>query len=353
LKLNNSFPTNYTWWSVYLWSLDNLVNLVKQNIKNSVAARSFPQSKIDGFYAIFVQYDTNIINLKNALDTLINSLETVKNNYDNQIINLKTQIDNISNQIKNIDDNKLNSYTTNLDIQTNQSKSQLDNLKTNLTNIISQINSLNGKEQIQVRQLENQLTQLRSSLNNININLQEQKIYAGIDGKIKSKKVSVWNKIWPNGLICQIIPDKAWLKLQVYTNKKLTIWTDILFNNNDKTCKTKIVSLLPYKESVSLNNIYETENIALCGDKKINFSTLFSEWKIININYNSKNNNKGNIATNIKILLDFVINRLTGKYVKKVLTWWKIETVQIKLKDIDGLSVGISSWLSINDKICK
>lgn len=349
IKLNNHFPTTYTWWSDYLEKLDNLVNLVKKAIKDSVSSRTFSQSQIDAFYNIFVQYDNNLINLKNGLDTLIHSLETVKNNYDNQITNLNTQIDNISNQIENIKANKLNSYTSNLDIQTNQTKSQLDNLKTNLTNIISQINSLKEKEKIQIKQLENQLSQLQSSLNQININLQEQKIYAGVRWKVKSKKISVWNKVGTNALLCQIVPEKAWLKLQVYTNQKLKLWTDVSFKTNNKICKSKLVSLLPYKESVSLNNIYETDNLAICNDKKVDFASLFSEWKILNVEYKIQNS----ISKNIKIPLDFVINKLTGKYVKKVLSWWKINIVKIKLKDIDGLYASISSWIKLGDRICK
>jgi len=351
LKLNNNLPTNDTWWSDYLRKIDDLANLVKENIKDSVVSRNFSQKSIDSYYGIFVTYDNNLISLKNTLDTLINSLETVKNNYDNQIINLKTQINTISNQITNINQNKLNSYTSNLDIQTNQTKSQLDNLKTNLTNIISQIDSLYNKEKIQIKQLENQLTQLKTSLNKININLQEQNIYAGITWKIKSKNVSVWNKIWPNSLLCQIVPNKAWLKLQIYTNINLQIGTYISFENNNKLCKTNIVSLLPYKESVSQNNIYETDNSAVCSWQKIDLSNILTEWKIINVNYNNKDIR--NLTKSIKIPLDFIINKLTGKYVKKVFSWWKIKSVKIELNNIDWLYSEIWSWLSIGDKICK
>ena len=353
LKLNDSFSTNNTWWSDYLLKLDDLVNLVKNNIKDSVPSRNLSQTLIDGYYKTFVQYDNNLISLKNALDTLINNLETVKNNYDNKIINLQTQINTISNQITNINKNKLNSYTSNLDIQTNKTKSQLDSLKASLSNIISQINSLSEKEKIQVKQLENQLTQLKSSLNQININLQEQKIYTNVSWKIKSKNVSVWNKVWPNSLLCQIVPDKAWLKLQIYTNKSLQIWNYVSLKNNNKLCKTKIVSLLTYKESVSQNNIYETDNFALCNDKTVDLATLFSEWKIINVSYNNKNDGNKNITKNIKIPLDFMINKLTGKYVKKVFSWWEIKSVKINLENIDWLYANISSWLSIGDKICK
>ena len=352
LQLNNKFPSTNTWWSEYLWKLDDLVNLVKENIKDSApASRIFPQTQIDGYYQFFVQYDNNLISLKNALDTLINNFKAVKNNYENQIINLKNQIDNISSQIENINENKLNSYTSSLDIQINQTKSQLDNLKTNLTNIISQINSLKEKEKIQIKQLENQLTQIKTSLNQININLQEQKIYAGVNWKIKIKNTSAWNKVWPNSLLCQIVPNKAWLKLQVYTNKNLNIWKYVSFENDGKLCKSQIISKLPYKEPVSQNNIYETDNFATCSWQKIDLSNLLSEWKVINVNY--EDNDNTNIQKDIKIPLDFILNKLTGKYVQKVLSWWDIKLIKIDIKNIDGLYAQIWSWLSISDKICK
>jgi len=349
IKLNNNLPTNYDWWSLYIWQLDDFIKIVQESIKDSVPSSAFTENQIDSFYNMFVQYDNNLIILKNALDTLINNLETVKNNYDNQIINLQTQINNISNQIANINQNKLNSYTSNLDIQTNQNKSQITNLKTNVDNIISQINSLQEKEKIQINQLENQLNQLKTSLNQININLQEQNIYANVIWKIKSKNVSVWNKIWPNSLLCQIIPDKAWLKIQVYTNKDLQIQDYILFKDGEKDCKAKIDLLLPYKDTLTLNNIYETENFAICNNKNIDISKIFSEWKIIDLNYT----NNDNISKNIKIPLDFVINKITGNYVKKVLSWWKIETVKINLENIDWYYAEIWSWIMIGDKICR
>ena len=94
----------------------------------------------------------------------------------------------------------------------------MDSAQTNLENILSQIKSLKAQEQIQIKQLENQLANLNSSLKNIQDSLVVQKIYAQVEGKVKHKNVSKWNKVWANTLLCQIVPLKSSLKMQVFGN---------------------------------------------------------------------------------------------------------------------------------------
>jgi len=333
-------------WSEYLKELDDLVNLVKNSIKSSVTSRTLPQTMIDGWYSMFSQYDTNLINIKNSLDTLSENLSTVKNNYDNQILSLQTQINTVKNNIENIKNNKFGSYTSSIDIQLNQTKSQLDTTKSNLSNIISQISSLKDQEKIQIKQLENQLSQLQSSLNSININLSSQNIYAQVNGKVKIKKVSVNNKVWPNSLLCQIVPNKSSMKLQVFSNINWNLKFVSFTDDNWKKCKLKVISKLPYKNILTQDNIFETENIKNCS---------LNQGQILSVNGNiwEWNMISKNIKQKIYIPLKFVIDTMNWQSVYKVIWSWDYKKIALQLWNIDGTNIEVLSGLNIGDKICK
>jgi len=283
LNLNNWIPNenDYEAWSEYLEKVHKLVVIVKQAVSNSVSSRVLPQTTINWWYSMFSQYDTSLLTFKTNIDNLTQSLKTVKNNYDTQILNLQTQINATKNNIGNLWENKLGSYTSSIDVQINQIQSQLDNTKSSLSNVLSQIDSLKSQENIQVKQLSSQLSSLNTSLRNIITNLSVQSIYAGVDWKIKLKKVAEWNKVWPNSLLCQIIPNKSSLKLQVYTNNLLN--TDnwyVVVDVNSQKCKLNILSLLPYKDPVTQNNIYETDTKCKIewSEKYIDLQKILQDW---------------------------------------------------------------------------
>jgi len=351
LQLYQQTPSTYTWWSDYLAKDEKLVVLVKQATSDSISSMTLPQTTIDTWFNLFSEYDNSLITLKNNLDNLIQSLQTVENNYDTQILNLQTQINSTRNNIENLEKNKLGSYTSSIDVQINQTKSQLDNTKASLSNILSQIDSLKSQENIQVKQLENQLSSLNASLKNILTSLSVQNIYAGVNWKVKIKKVAEWNKVWPGTLLCQIIPDKSSLKFQVFSSLKLSVPWKVYFDKNWKNCSVDLVSKLPYKDMMTQNNIYETNTIADCSGQKIQLIDLLTEWKVLNVNY--KNDVQNSKISKVYIPLDYVVNKLTGQFVKRELTWWKIETEEVKLWNIDGSNVEILSWLKNWDKLCK
>ncbi len=342
-KINNLSNKEF---SNYIQQVDLLVQDVKQAIKNSVASRSFSQTQINTYYNEFNSYDLALISSKTKLDDLIQNYTTIVNNYDTQIISLETQIDTIKSNIKNIKDNKIDSYSSSIDIQINTTKTQLDNTNSSLKNIENQIKSLDDQENIQLKQLENQISSLKSNLSQINVNLAPQNIYAGVNWKIKNKKADKWNKVWPNGLICQIVPNKSSLKLQIYGD--LGVGRDLgeveFKDNNWKNCKLKIVSKLPYQDPITQNNIYETEDNINCN---------IQEWEILSVKYNKENNKVINWNKKIFIPLDFVVNKLTGQFVKEKIASWDIQEIPVKLWNIDWTNVEILSWLKIWDKICR
>ena len=333
------------WWLLdeknivqYLQKTDDLANLVKESIKASVTSITLPQNMIDSWYWMFDKYDSSLINLKNSLETLYNTKETLKNNYDNQILNLQTQINTIKNNIENLKNNKLSSYSSSIDIQINQTKSQLDSLKSNLEKIVDNIKSLKEQENIQIKQFENQISQLNANLANIQHNLSNQNIYAKVDGKVKFKKVSKWNKIGPGTLLCQIIPKKSSLKLQIYG------WDNLIASKVEvfSWCELSIISKLPYKNPITQNSIYETENLP--SDCNL------EENKILNVKV--KINWKKNTNNIIKIPLDFVINKITGQKVK-IYSWNKLIEKNIKLWNVDWVNVEVLSGLKIGDRVCR
>jgi len=330
----------------YIQKVDDLVQKVKQALKASINTRTFPQTQIDALYAKFTNYDNSLIQIKWSLDNLIKSLQTLTNTYDNQIISVQTNINSVQNSIENLEKNKLNSYLASIDVQINQTKSQLQANKTSLENILTSIKNLQNQENISINQLKNQLVQLENSLSSLNIQLSPSSVYAKVEWKVKIKNTSKWNKVWPNTLLCQIIPDKSSLKLQVYWNLGNN-WDfgEVEFKDNSwKDCKLKIINKLPYKDPVTQNSIYETENNVNCS---------IQEWGIISVMYHKWKNE--NIIWNQKIFipLNFVVNKLTGQFVKKQFNSWDIQEIPVKLWNIDGTNVEILSWLKIGDRVCR
>ena len=68
---------------------------------------------------------------------------------------------------------------------------------------------------------------------------------------------------------------------------------------------------MPYKDIQTQNNIYESSNFATCDGKQVPLVDLFEEGQIITVKSKFSNSSK-----TIKIPLDYVINKITGQYVK-------------------------------------
>lgn len=354
-NFSNGWVNNAT----YIQSLIDYVSLTKDSIKDSVSSTTFSQSTIDSLYSIFTQYETNLINIKNGLDDIRKWSETVKNTYDTQILALSTQINgsenskrSIESNINNIKSNKLGTFTTSVDLQTNQLESQIETAKTSLSNINEQINALKSQEQIQLNQLNSQLSQLQSSINTININLNSQDIYAETNGTIKEKVATLWNKVWPNSLLCQILPDTSSLKLQIYSSIDLSLPLDVSFDIDGKIYMTKLTTKLPYQDTVTQNYIYETESNIFLDGKAIDLSTILSEGKVLDVSSIWKNNNTKNNNT-IYVPLDYISSNINSNQIKlKTLSWWIVEK-KVTLWELNSNQVEVRDGLSFWDTICK
>lgn len=344
--------------SVYLDSLTNLAIESKNAINNSIAWVYFTDATISSYYSIFIQYESWSLSAKNWIDNILKSIETVTNSYDTQILNIETQINQAQNSertvlsnIDNLKSNKLGTYTTSIDLQKNQTKSQIETIQTNFSNIKTQIDSLKSQEEIQLNQLNNQLTQLNSSLNTININLESQSIYAETKWIIKEKSSSLWNKIWSNAVICQILPEKSSLKLQIYSSNDLSLPLDISFVVDSKKYTTQIITKLPYQDVITQNYVYETTSDIFLDSQKVDLSNILSEWKVLDV----KTISNDNIVSDNKIYipLDYVTNTINSSQVKfKTSTWWIMEK-DVILGELNSSQVEIRNWLNLWDTICK
>ena len=94
----------------------------------------------------------------------------------------------------------------------------------------------------------------------------------------------------------------------------LNAW--VYFNLNDLYCKTQIISKLPYKDPITQNDIYETQNFAYCTKnlenkndwKKVDLTDILTEGQILTVKLEFKQTES---SQNIKIPLDFVINKIS------------------------------------------
>lgn len=348
---------NNTEISTYLQSLNDLAAKTKDSIKSSAVASNFSQNTIDNYYNAFSQYESNIITSKNWLDNIIKSLDTVRNTYDNQILTLNTQINSAENSkksvtanIENVKSNKLWTYNTSVDLQKNQTKAQIETTQTSLKNIQSQIDSLESQKQIQLNQLNNQLSQLQSSLKTININLDWQAIYAEVSWVVKEKVASLGNKVWSSALLCQILPNKAGLKLQVYSSFDLQLPLDIRFIYESKEYSTTLESKLPYQDTVTQNYIYETSDVLKLDWKQISLATILSEWKTIDVTTWTWNNVEVNDS--IYVPISYVSNTINWSFVKTKDVNWQIIDKKVVLWELDSNNVLIREWLKLWDTIC-
>jgi multidrug efflux pump subunit AcrA (membrane-fusion protein) len=173
-------------------------------------------------------------------------------------------------------------------MQKNQSQAGIENAKTNIDSLDSQIKALKAQEDIQLNQLNNQLTQLQSSLNTININLNPQILYAGTNGVIKDKLLSVGNRAAANANICQILPEKSSLKIQVYSSQDIALPADVTFQLENKLYTTKLSNRLTYQDPTTQNYTYEANSPIQSDGKIVNITDILSEGKIIDTNVSMK-----------------------------------------------------------------
>lgn len=347
--------------SSFVWDVSTLLKDAADAINASVPWGSLTQAQIDSYYSSYISLSntssTSILATKTSLDNIVNSLSTTENSYDNQITSLQNQLNTTVSNIQtlqinldNLKNNKWESSMISIDSNINSIQSQITNLESSNRNIEQQLSALNESKSIQINQLENQLAQLNSNLNTIGINLNWQSIYAWTSWIVKEKSSSLGNKVWSNSLICQILPDKTSLKLQVYSSSDLPLPLEIKFSFDGKEYSTKLVNKLPYQDPVTQNYIYDASNSISLDDKTVSLSDVFSEWKTLDVHTVAENTAK--VSNKIYIPINFVSNTIAWSKVKIKDETWNISEKSVVLWELDSSNIEIRSGLNKWEVIC-
>jgi hypothetical protein len=251
----------------------------------------------DTLYSMFMWLSNGFRASKSAFDTLTDGYTSAENAYDNQHNTLGTNLNLVDKQIQSIENNK----------------------------------------QIQINTLNSQKASLQQMLDSLSNSLETEYIYAWVDGIIKAKLIWEDNKVGPNTMICQIVPNNSTnKKLQLYSANKLDIGQEIKIVNKDKVLAVKKIEYeLPYKDSLTQNYIYEVTNLQFDiyeGDK-------------INIQFSKKLDSK-----EVWIPISFIFSKLDGNYIRIKTGTWFAET-KVEIWDINNKLVKITSGASLGQTI--
>jgi len=115
-------------------------------------------------------------------------------------------------------------------------------------------------------------------------------------------------------VICQILPEKSSLKLQIYSSNDLSLPLDISFVVDSKKYTTQIITKLPYQDVITQNYVYETSSDIFLDSQKVDLSNILSEGKVLDVKTISNTNIV--IDNKIYIPLDYVTNTINSSQVK-------------------------------------
>ena len=331
--------------SSYIWEVTGLLKLAADAVINSVSSNTLPQSQIDTYYSTFINLantsTSSLLSTKTSLDNMLNSLQTSENTYDNQINSLQSSIstinsniDSLKNSLENLKWNKTQSTYISVDTNINTLQWQITSLESSNRNIDEQTNGVIESKNIQITSLNNQIVSLNQSLRTLWNNVYGEKLYAGVNGIVKNRKIDVNNKIASSTLICEIINDAGQqIKLQIYAPQKMQIWQEFQYIKDNVFLWTgSFENELPYKDTTTQNYIYETSLK----------STELKEWDKVTIKLTQEKN-----WWTIWVPIQYMLLKLDGQYVNlKTLTGvalkevevWNINNWYVKILS------GLNSW---------
>jgi len=324
--------------SNFLESLINLDDKVQKSVKASIENIYFTQAQIDAFYIMFLNYSKNINDLKNAWDSIDNSIESTIKNYDTQISSLESQIQTTKTNLENLRTNKLWSIDTANELQLASLDAQLKTLNTNLDNLVS-------SKQSQIISLDNQILQLNQSIYSLNSSLAIRNVYAWITWIIKQKSTSKWNTVWAWMSLCQVIPNAKSTKIKIYSPIELNLWDKLTFDFKWEPYEIFIENALIYKDAATQNYVYESNYL----DRK-----YFKDWEIIELSLENTENKWDVVENNwiIKVPVSYVKNKIDWNYVK-VMSGSTVIDKKIELWDINWSMVEVEQWIWNITEICK
>lgn len=287
-----------------------------QIIKDSLAAETFSQTTIESLYAEFLGYSDAFITLKNNLEKIENSKEQTKTSFDLKLKEIESQISNLKNEEKNLQ-NKQNSI--------NISEKNID----------EQISILEENKKSTLKEIDLQILAAEQNLKSVWVNLKSENLYAEVYWTIKQKLIKAeWSQVQVWSQICEIIPEKNSLKLEIYSPEKLELWEKFNFYQNWKQIwNWTIIIEYPERNPQTQNFIYEW---------KINFWDL-KLWEYLDIKILKESENN-----EIWIPLKFVSPKLDWNFVKKVVNGENINQ-KVEVWNMNNWEINIISGLEKGD----
>ena len=312
----------------------NFFSLAAAVVGNSLSDGTYlPQVQIDGRYKAFTDTANGLLNAKTAYDNLLSSYNITKTNYN-------TQITTTQNNLQSLVTNKAPSNNLSLQTQINQLQSQLSNAQLSLRSTQDALNGFGNTQVLQTQQIKGQLLNTQQSLSIISNSLKGEKLYAPVDGIIRSVNVQLSNRVAAGALVCQISPVGAdTLKIQLYSSTPLTDETVVFFydQNNTLLGTGNYLLKMPYRDSLTQNYIYELISFPFTvteGQKLI--ASFTQEWD----------------TQEVWIPLSYIIPRLEGYYVKKVVNGQTIDAA-VNVGSINNDSIQILSGVVFWDELTK
>lgn len=315
--------------SQYLSDMSDLMSLAASSITASTPSTLLSQSSsvwvsIDGLYMTYTNLSSTFMSTKSAFDGIASSYDSIRNTYNNQIQTLDINTNNL-------EDNTAKSTAL-----------QLDNQKANLMlaqrTLLTQLDSVDDNQQIQLAGLKNQVLTLKQNIAVLSNSLDGEILYAGVNGIVKARVIGEDNKISPNTMLCQVSPKDPWnLSLQIFSYQQLPLWSKVgISNDQGQFLGTWIlVYEYPYKDLVTQNYIYEIPVITL--SLKENEKVLVTSSQLDD-------------GDQLWIPLQYISPRLEGNLVRRKVWSW-IQNIYVTLWNIDDTYVQILSWLNVWDEI--
>lgn len=299
-----------------LQEFSKLFKTASDVIKESMASDVYlPQAKIDWLFTEFLSYSDGFITLENNYDKLINSRQTTKTNFDMKLKELESK------------KSTLNSEESNL-------KNKENSVNISEKNIDEQLSSIEETKKAKLKEIDLQILSAEQNLKSVSVTLKSENLYAETSWIIKQKlQKAEWAQVQVWTPICEIIPDKNSLKLEIYSPERLKVGDKFNYYKDSKQIWSwEIIAEYPEKTAQTQNYIYEW---------KINFWEL-KQGEYLDIKVLRK-------ATENEIWVDlkYVSPKLDWYYVKKVVDWkatnQKVETWNMNNWKIQ-ITSGLANW---------
>lgn len=307
---------------LFLEDFNKLLVNAYLGVNKSVESINFSSSTIQTYYSTILWYSNSILSSKSSLSSLLDDLEITDDNYENQTLTIDSSIWTIESQISSINNS--------------------------ITSVKNSIISLEDNRNIQINNLDNQILNLEQTIASLNTNMSSINLYSKTSWTVSQKLTNVWNNIWMNAKICEIIPTN-WnnYKLRLFSSEKLEDNINIKVSKGEKHLfEFTKMTLLPSLDTKTQNYVYErvlTKNHWLSDNDKVDV-VIFTPPSIPPLT--------GEGRKWYLVPLNYLIPKLSGDYV--IVKIWsgelerKVETGRVDLPNIEVLS-----WLEKGEVLVK